>query len=161
MNKTFFYSSSFCLLLFSIFFAGCAKKDIHCEARKVVVPPNEMIDLANYLENHQLVAEKDNRGFYFRILEEGIEKQPTACSEVTVNYSGKLTNGQIFDQNQNSTFNLSGLIAGWQMGLPLIKEGGTIELYLPPSLGYGIQGNAGIPSNAITIFSISLIKVLK
>lgn len=75
---------------------------------------------------------------------------------------GKLTNGTIFDQTQgNNTYSnyLTSLIKGWTNGVPYIKTGGRIILYIPPTLGYGSQANGPIPANSILIFDIDLINV--
>lgn len=148
------------LLGSSIFLNSCSKDKIKCdEPRKVKVTEQEITELKNYLAAKNIKAEYDERGFYYKIAQSGNSNHPTACSNLTVNYIGNLTNGSTFDSNQNITFNLSGLIMGWQYALPLIGEEGSIVLYLPPSLGYGIKGNASIPSNAITIFTIQVLKV--
>jgi FKBP-type peptidyl-prolyl cis-trans isomerase FkpA len=46
---------------------------------------------------------------------------------------------------------------GWKLGLPLIKAGGKIKLYLPPSLGYGNSVSGNIPANSILVFEITLV----
>jgi FKBP-type peptidyl-prolyl cis-trans isomerase FkpA len=50
------------------------------------------------------------------------------------------------------------VIAGWTEGLQLVREGGTIELEIPPSLGYGETGTASgsIPPNATLRFIVEL-----
>jgi FKBP-type peptidyl-prolyl cis-trans isomerase FkpA len=101
---------------------------------------------------------KDARGFYYQILTPGTGATPAPTSKVTVFYKGTLTNGTIFDQtNANPvTFGLNQLIVGWQYGIPLVKVGGRIMLYLPPSLGYGAQAVGSIPANSVLIFDITL-----
>jgi FKBP-type peptidyl-prolyl cis-trans isomerase FkpA len=51
------------------------------------------------------------------------------------------------------------LIEGWKIGLPLLKKGGHIKLYVPPSLGYGPSPNRNIPGNSVLIFDIRLVDV--
>jgi FKBP-type peptidyl-prolyl cis-trans isomerase FkpA len=106
-------------------------------------------------------AIKDSRGFYYKILTEGTGVNPTVSSKVTIYYKGTLTNGSIFDQTGGApaTFNLNQLILGWQYGLPLIKPGGKILLYLPPSLGYGSSPVGTIPANSVLIFEVQLVSV--
>jgi len=72
-----------------------------------------------------------------------------------------LIDGTTFDQTGSSavTFQLGQLISGWQLGLPLIKPGGKIKLYLPPTLGYGSRTVGSIPANSILIFEISLVAI--
>ena len=86
----------------------------------------------------------------------GTGDKPTACSDVTVAYVGRLLNGNIFDQNTGIAFNLSKLIAGWQEAIPLIAKGGSMTLYLPPTLGYGPNAVGPVPANSNLIFDISL-----
>lgn len=74
-----------------------------------------------------------------------------------VNYLGRLTNGDVFDQGNGVEFALSKLVIGWQEGIPLIGAGGKIKLYLPPSLAYGSQAVSGIPANSILVFDIDLL----
>lgn len=147
------------VVLFSTtFWLGC-KKDPKCNyaGTEVSAPPTEVEALEQYLQKDSIFAEKDSRGFYYTINAAGTSSKPNSCSDVVVNYKGTLTNGKVFDQSQSATFNLSGLIPGWQAGIPLIGKGGKITLYLPPSLGYGANQLAGIPANSILIFSIELI----
>ena len=159
-KKSIFNRLVIAVLLLSTLTFSCSKasKD-NCDVTNKVVPANELIQLENYIESKNIIADKDAKGFYYSINSIGNSKKPTACSNVTVNYVGKLINGQVFDQNQNITFNLQGLINGWQIAMPYIGEQGEITIYLPPSLGYGVQGKGNIPSNAITIFTITLLKV--
>lgn len=88
---------------------------------------------------------------------------PDLCSQVSLSYSGKLTDGTQFDASSGVVFQLGSLIEGWKKGVPLIQKGGTIKLYVPPSLGYGPQpfrdqqGNIVIPGNSVLIFDVTII----
>jgi peptidylprolyl isomerase len=64
-----------------------------------------------------------------------------------------------WDGGQTATFPLSGVIAGWQQGIPGMKEGGRRLLIIPPSLGYGESGSGPIAPNETLIFVVDLIKV--
>jgi len=101
---------------------------------------------------------KDPRGFYYQVVTPGTGATPTLSSRVTVFYTGSLTNGNVFDQTgaTPASFGLGQLILGWQYGIPLIKAGGRIKLYLPPELGYGSQAAGSIPPNSVLIFDITL-----
>lgn len=117
--------------------------------------------LRNHLTTSGLSATEDPRGFFYNISFAGTgTASPTVNSNVTVQYRGSLINGTVFDSTtagNNRTFPLGDLILGWQFGVPLIKKGGIVTLYLPPSLGYGCASQGVIPSNAFTIFRIELI----
>jgi FKBP-type peptidyl-prolyl cis-trans isomerase FkpA len=61
---------------------------------------------------------------------------------VKANYTGKFTNNTSFDGGVAS-FPLSGVIARWQIGIPLIKQGGKVKLIIPPYLAYGCNDYRG------------------
>jgi FKBP-type peptidyl-prolyl cis-trans isomerase len=81
---------------------------------------------------------------------------------VTVHYTGWLTDGKQFDSSIGGkpiTFPLSGVIKGWQEGIPGMKPGGTRRLKIPAELGYGKAGAGDdIPPNAVLVFEVQLIK---
>ena len=83
---------------------------------------------------------------------------------VTVNYTGLLTNGTVFDSSDSHgapfTFTVGAgqVIPGWEQGLIGMKEGGTRLLAIPPSLGYGANAYGPIPANSTLIFQIQLVK---
>ncbi len=139
--------------------AGCRKKDDSCNPVIDAAPGSEVTAVEQYLSANKIEAIKDEHGFYYKIDAAGSSARPGICDEVSVNYKGTLTNGTVFDQATNVRFQLKGLIKGWQLGIPLIGNGGKITLYLPPSLAYGDSEQNGIPANSILIFSIDLIKV--
>lgn len=141
-----------------IIFQSCKKKDF-CTDVKTTAPTIEVNALRNYLTTNGITASEDSRGFFYKINKSGADKQPTICSQVTVKYSGKLIDGTVFDSTDNATFLLSDLITGWQEGIPLIKEGGDITLYLPPTLGYGSSTHGPIPGSSILIFNLGLLEV--
>lgn len=122
-------------------------------------PQSEVTALKQYIDASGINAMADDRGFYYTIGSPGSGAKPTLCSNVTVNYQGRLTNGNTFETASDVSFDLSRLILGWQQGIPLISPGGSITLYLPPSLAYGSQAQSGIPANSILIFKIDLVRI--
>lgn len=105
-------------------------------------------------------------GLQYIVEKEGTGAQPTAEDEVTVHYTGKLINGQVFDSSVNrgepATFPLNRVIPGWTEGVQLMKEGAKYVFFIPSDLAYGAQGvpNA-IPPHSTLIFEVELIKVNK
>ena len=147
------------LIVISLFAAitSCNKKDdTKCPEVTTTAPASEIATLKTYLQANNITAVEDPRGFFYTIDAPGSGTKPTACSGVTVNYVGKLTNSTTFDSGNNVSFSLGGLITGWQEGIPLIAPGGSITLYLPPSLAYGSRASGSIPANSNLIFKIDL-----
>lgn len=103
-------------------------------------------------------------GMHYRIIKAGEGKTPTATDTVRAHYRGSLINGQEFDssysRNEPSEFSLDAVIPGWTEGLQLIKEGGKIELVLPPELAYGERILPQIPANSVLIFEVELIAIV-
>ncbi len=58
-----------------------------------------------------------------------------------------------------ATFPLSGVIPGWQQGIPGMKVGGRRLLIVPPELGYGANGAGPIGPNETLIFVVDLVAV--
>jgi peptidylprolyl isomerase/FKBP-type peptidyl-prolyl cis-trans isomerase FkpA len=86
---------------------------------------------------------------------------------VTVNYTGTLDDGTVFDSSLKPgrtpfSFVLGAgqVIKGWDEGVLGMKIGGTRELTIPPTLGYGAQGAGSvIPPNATLHFTVTLLSV--
>lgn len=91
----------------------------------------------------------------------GTEILPT--STLTVHYTlMKWSSGEILESSwtsgQPATFPLSGVIAGWQQGLPGAKVGGSRLLVIPPSLGYGPMTGHPLEKETL-IFVVDIIAV--
>jgi len=121
----------------------------------------EISTLKAYLDANSLPYTQHTSGIFYNIVTPGTGTTvPGVCSAVLVKYSGRTTTSTTpFDQNTAGvSFTLRQLIKGWQFGIPLIKKGGSIILYIPPSLGYGSAGSgAAIPPNSYLIFTIDLV----
>ena len=102
-------------------------------------------------------------GLKYMDVEPGMGKLPRSGKKVTVAYEGRLAkNGKLFDSSNNFTFRLGvgKVIAGWDIGVASMKEGGKRKLIVPPHLGYGKSGAGGgvIPPNATLEFIVTLKK---
>lgn len=114
-----------------------------------------------YLEENNLTAERHESGVHYIIEEEGEGSEfPTAFSTVLVRYKGYLLDGTVFDETEDGDavqFNLANLINGWRIGIPLIKKGGKIQLFIPSNLGYANREQPQIPAYSPLIFEIELV----
>ncbi len=134
-----------------------------------VAPDNEKTALADSLEKYGIRnALQHPAGFYYVIENAGSGKiVSNLCSSITCEYWGGFFDGRGFDSTLTNpaTFPLGQTIVGWQKGIPLIKEGGDITLYVPPSLGYvnvakyDRQGQLLIPPNSYLVFKVSVSKI--
>ncbi|AVY94184.1 MULTISPECIES: FKBP-type peptidyl-prolyl cis-trans isomerase [Microvirgula] len=105
-------------------------------------------------------------GLVIEELEVGTGDEARAGREVTVHYTGWLTDGTKFDSSvdraQPFSFPLGAghVIKGWDEGVSGMKVGGKRKLTIPASLGYGARGAGGvIPPNATLVFEVELLRV--
>lgn len=155
------FSVTVLLALFLV--SGCLKSnDTSCDydACALKAPDAEIAAVKSYIDSMGITATQHCSGLFYKIETPGTGATPDACDYVGVTYKGMFTNGAVFDSSSTGiALSLSKVIRGWTNGVPLLKEGGKITLYIPPSLGYGSQNYQTIPGNSILIFDISLLKV--
>ena len=133
-----------------------------CKVTTVNQPELDDQLIQGYLFANNLNATKTASGLYYIMTVEGTGVSPTTSSTVEVKYTGYLLDDTVFDQTATGktfTSSLSGLITGWQIGIPLMKKGGKAMLFIPSALGYGIRGIGPIPANSVLVFEIELIDV--
>lgn len=83
---------------------------------------------------------------------------------ITVNYTGKLQNGMVFDSSIGRspfqfTLGAGEVIPGWDMGIQGMRVGGKRLLIVPASLAYGERAYGPIPANSTLIFEVTLLDV--
>ena len=106
-------------------------------------------------------------GLKYEDMVEGSGAEAQAGQNVSVHYTGWLTDGSKFDSSvdRNEPFQFAlgrgMVIRGWDEGVQGMKVGGKRKLTIPPQLGYGAQGAGGvIPPNATLVFDVELLEVL-
>jgi FKBP-type peptidyl-prolyl cis-trans isomerase len=94
----------------------------------------------------------------------GTGASPTATSTVTVHYTGRFTNGKVFDSSvergEPSSFPLNRVIKCWTEALQRMKIGGKAKLVCPARIAYGMKGRPPkIPGNATLHFEVELLGI--
>jgi len=105
-------------------------------------------------------------GLQYKIIEAGTGAKPGKSDTVTVEYTGTLIDGTVFDSTEKTgkpaTFQVSQVIPGWTEALQLMPAGSTWEVFVPSDLAYGPRSVGGpIGPNETLIFKIHLISVKK
>ena len=97
-------------------------------------------------------------------LTEGGGATPSDADTARVRYSGRLSDGKVFDSTGDETIDipLNRVIKGFAEGLKNMKTGGKYSIFIPPHLAYGETGAGGgtIPGNAALEFEITLVDVI-
>ncbi|KAF5833011.1 hypothetical protein DUNSADRAFT_10932 [Dunaliella salina] len=105
---------------------------------------------------------------------EGSGPAPVKGARIKAHYTGRLSNGKVFDSSYSRGQPLAFavgtgmVIQGWDLGIigsqaeevPPMREGGKRKLIIPPALGYGSRSVGGglIPPNSTLEFDVELVK---
>ncbi|MCB0698867.1 MAG: FKBP-type peptidyl-prolyl cis-trans isomerase [Chitinophagales bacterium] len=140
-------------------------------AEKQVVIDDDMIK--TYMKDNKITgAQKTASGLYYTIDRQGKGAKPEVGDQVTVNYTGKLLNGEVFDSNVDPAFNhvqpfqfflgKGMVIKGWDEGVALLDQGTKATLYIPSGMAYGKSSpSPKIPANSVMIFDVELLEITK
>ena len=129
--------------------------------------------IADYLTKNGLAgkAQKTASGVYYVVTQPGSGPTPSAGDDVSVNYTGKLLDGKVFDSNMTNPqaqgkpaqfkVGVGMVIPGWEEGVMKLHKGEKATLIIPSTLAYGARGNQGIPANSVLVFDIELLDIQK
>ena len=103
-------------------------------------------------------------GLQYNILKSGFGGRAQPQDEVSVNYTGMLINGKVFDGTEPLTpanFTVNKLIPGWTEALGLMRQGDRWHLVIPANLAYGARGAGDglIPPNQVLVFDMELLSI--
>ncbi len=108
-------------------------------------------------------AKRTGKGVSYRLLKPGNSKDgkhPTSADSVKVHYTGWTTDGHMFDSSElrgePATFALTGVVAGWTDGIPVMTVGDRVRFWIPEELAY--QGAAGKPAGML-VFDVELLEI--
>jgi FKBP-type peptidyl-prolyl cis-trans isomerase FkpA len=111
-------------------------------------------------------AKKTASGLVYTETKAGSGDSPKATDTVKVHYTGKLTDGTVFDSSvqrgEPATFPLNGVIKCWTEGVQMMKVGGKATLVCPSDIAYGDQGRPPqIKPGATLVFDVELLEIVK
>ena len=93
----------------------------------------------------------------------GSSDKPRVEDTVTVHYAGTFLDGETFDSSfdrgEPATFPLGRQIKAWQMAIPEMGVGDTIEIAASAGLAYGPGGKGPIPGGATLLFTVQLLGI--
>ncbi len=152
MRKAVVWILSFCLLT-TLTLSACSP-----------TATNTSGDASSMTDSADLVT--TDSGLKYTDVTVGDGASPEQGDEVVVHYTGRLTNGTVFDSSYDRgepfRFTLGGgqVIQGWDEGVASMQVGGKRILVIPPELGYGSRGAGGvIPPNATLEFEVELLDI--
>ena len=101
-------------------------------------------------------------GLRYKVLRAGSGASPAAGAQVSVHYTGRFLDDQVFDSSvqkgQPASFRIGEVIPGWNEALLSMKKGEKRLLVIPPELGYGERGYPGaIPPYSFLVFEVELL----
>ena len=142
------------------------EQDKHASEQKV----KDDKTLQDYFTSNNLKPSKTASGLYYVIEREGTGEPAKTGQAVTVNYTGRTLDGNVFDSNTDPsmghaepfTFEVGrgAVIPGWDEGVMLLKKGSKAKLFIPSGLAYGPASPApSIPGDAILMFDIEVLKI--
>ncbi len=104
-------------------------------------------------------------GIQYEVIKEGTGEKPSIASKVKAHYRGALLDGKEFDssfkRNQPFVAPLRSLIEGWQIVIPMMKEGSHWKIWIPSHLAYGDRGaGSDIPGGATLLFEVELLEIV-
>ena len=142
-------------------------------------------EFLKFIEDNQVSAVALPSGLKIISVKKGNGIKPKIGSKVLVNYAGYFTTGDLFDSNikevaklhdkyDNRRDKMGGynsvemdyspdaqLIPGFREGLQQMNVGDKVILIIPSYLGYGKQGNRGIPPNSDLFFELEIVDEVK
>ncbi len=118
--------------------------------------------IRDFIVKNKIPALKHESGVFYQIIAPGTGSfEYGQNTTVTANYTGRLLGDTAsFETTAGKApvpFTLGGVIAGWQIGVPLVQKGGSIRLFIPSYYGYGNRNTGRIPANSVLDFDIEVV----
>ncbi|MBR1798284.1 MAG: FKBP-type peptidyl-prolyl cis-trans isomerase [Bacteroidales bacterium] len=135
--------------------------------------------IAEYVKANNITAKPNANGVYIIVNKKGNGQRVAAGTEVSMNYTGRLLDGTIFDSSREKdaregniyaagrpyeplTYQVGKmpLIPGWEEGVMGQTAGSRLTLIIPSAMAYGSQSVGGvIPPYSPLVFDIEILSV--
>ncbi len=106
-------------------------------------------------------VQKTESGLLYKVITEGNGERFAEGATVKCNYTGTFIDGEVFDSNDGIDFTIGQMIPGFNEAMLLMSPGAKYELYIPSELAYGANPRNGMPANAVLIFDLETIELVK
>ncbi|WP_316771303.1 FKBP-type peptidyl-prolyl cis-trans isomerase [Pedobacter frigiditerrae] len=128
-----------------------------------ILPTQWQIDdkrIIDFLAAKGLTATKSPLRVYYIVKTAGTGTSVDISSTITVKYTGRTLNGNVFDTSGDNTIvsPLMSLIKGWEVLLGM-QKGAKVRIFVPSDLGYGLSAQTNIPGSSVLDFDIELVDV--
>jgi len=102
-------------------------------------------------------------GLQYEVITRGSGPSPKATDKVETHYHGTLIDGTVFDSSvergEPISFQVGGVIKGWQEALQMMSVGDKWRLVIPADLAYGGRAAGSIPPHSTLIFEVELLGI--
>lgn len=121
----------------------------------------EQAENASATEQQDLPA-----GLQIEEIEAGEGPGAEAGQFIRAHYTGRLTNGDVFDSSYDRgeplefQLGVGMVIQGWDLGMAGLQVGGKRKLTIAPELGYGDRDMGVIPPNSTLVFDVEMVEIL-
>lgn len=97
-------------------------------------------------------------GIAYKVTREGEGPVVGKGGKAVVKYTGRLTDGTVFDSNdQGVEFATNQVVPGFGEAISMMNKGEQLTVVIPASLGYGNRDHGPIPANSTLVFDIEVV----
>jgi FKBP-type peptidyl-prolyl cis-trans isomerase FkpA len=140
--------------LFKIQGAADAEAEIRKTLEDRFIAEKQSLD--KYIEENRIKEKPTVNGLYIIVTEKKKGKLPVKGNKITVQYTGKFLNGEVFDAllpNHPMIYTLGEgkMLAGWEEAFAQLHEGEKAVLIIPSELAYGEKGKRNAASGVYIV----------
>ena len=139
------------------FLQGCLRNDDLYNLNEILTRENQTID--NYITTNGINAITDPvYGIRFSYEEEGEGIKAINGDGVKMNYSVRLLDGTVIEENKTATFRKGArqVIDGLEIMMILMRTGDKVKAFIPSPYAYRDQQRGNIPPNSILVFDLEM-----